>query len=88
MKDLKRTRNRELLRILNGAGKAEVLNRKTTGKIPGAETIVLLEKKLLHQRFIDELVNSDEIFQTICRTVSIHPKSFEVRALRSAFDHK
>lgn len=89
VKDLKKTRNGGLiLRIQNGADKAEVLKKEIVEKVPGAVTSVLVNKKVLHLKGMDEIADADEIKEAVCKAISVTNESFEVRALRPAFGDK
>lgn len=89
VKDVIKTRAGQLLlTIQNGSDKAEVLRQEIKEKIPDATVNLLLNKKVIHIKGLDEVITDEEIKETISRSASIKPENLEVRALRPAYGNK
>lgn len=86
---LKRTRNGGLiLGIQNGPDKAEVLKKEISARVPEAVTSVLVNKKVLHLKGMNGIVDLDEIKGAVSKAINVTTQTFEVRALRPAFGDK
>lgn len=86
---MKSTKKGELLLIVeNGADKAEVLKRELIEKVPGASASILLSKKVVHIKDMDEVTNKSEIVEAISRAAGAKREDFEVRAIRPAYGNK
>ncbi|CAH1107715.1 unnamed protein product [Psylliodes chrysocephalus] len=89
VRDIKKTRNGELLlTVEEGSKKVEELKREIEEKNPQMTTSVLISKKVLHIRDLDEVTTEDEIRKAICEVTSAKPESFEIKALRPANRNK
>lgn len=84
--NIKKTQKGDLLlTIKNGADKAEVLRKELIDKVPDAKTSLLISRKILHLKGMDETINEDEIREAISNTLNIARNNFEIRALRPAY---
>ncbi|CAH1107167.1 unnamed protein product [Psylliodes chrysocephalus] len=83
VKEIKKTRNGDLLlTVENGFDKTEILEKKIKEELPQTKTSLLLNKKILHIRDLDETITIEEIREAIASQINVNPGSFEVRALR------
>lgn len=89
VQNMKRTKNGDLiLTIQNGADKAEILKKELASKVPEATASLLIRRKILHLKGMDETVNEDEIRDAVSKTFNIARDKFEVTALRPAYGGK
>lgn len=89
IENMKSTRKGELLlTVQNGADKAEVLKRELIEKVPGASASILVSKKIIHIKDMDEVTTDSEIEEAISKATGANSKDFEVRAIRPAYGNK
>ncbi|KAI4461047.1 zinc finger cchc-type superfamily [Holotrichia oblita] len=89
IKDVRKTKKGELLlTVRNGSDKAEVLKNELREKLPTATTSLLVSKKVLHVKGMDEVVTTQEIKDAICKAIETKPETFEVKALRPAYGNR
>lgn len=89
IQNMRKTKNGELLlTIQNGADKADVLRKELKNRVPEANTSLLVRRKILHLKDMNEMVNEDEIRDAVSKTLGVAKDQFEVRALRPAYGGK
>ncbi|CAG9816022.1 unnamed protein product [Phaedon cochleariae] len=69
--EIKKTRSGDLLlTVRNGPAKAEALKKEISRKIQGTTTSLLINKKVLHIKDLDEVVTEEEIRRAVCEAIS------------------
>lgn len=86
IKDVSKTKRGELLlKVGNGPGKAQELKQIMKQKIPEATTSLLLNRRVLHIKGMDEVTTEEEIKVAICKVISAEENDFKLSALRPAY---
>lgn len=89
IKEIRKTKNGELLlTVRNGSSKAEALKKDIAEKIPGVTASLLMKRKVLHIRDLDEITTEEEVRQAVAKAISVKCENVDVRALRPAYRGK
>lgn len=86
IKGIRKTKKDEVLvTIKSGTDKSASLKREIDRKLPAATTVLLVKKRILHIRDMDETSTVEEVKDAICKSISISPDKIDLRALRPAY---
>lgn len=81
--DIRKTKSGDLLlRMKKDEAKLKVIQEEISKKIPGASAAVIVDKKVVHIKGMDEATTIDEIRESITETIQVGADTFEVKALR------
>lgn len=87
--NIKPSKKGELLVTLKqGGDKVKRLQTEILNKLPEASATVLLKKKVLHVKDLDQVTNEDDIKAAIMQISAVKESELEIRALRPAFGNR
>lgn len=86
VKTIRKSKNNDVIvTVQSGSSGIEALKQELERKVPEAKTQLLIDRKTLHIKGMDETITKEEIVESVSKAINKEAKTFEVRALRPAF---